>query len=702
MAVLLILLILPDQIPELILSCARYKQPTQTGGRAAIALIGFSSLFLVYSFELILNYLAQRPGDLLQTRLRSIVPFFGAVAFSPGVVMAWQILFVAPSTIGGVLLSKQSPDAASEFTHSALKYAATYGTVYVAAVSFTISVYYLLFGTTRLTLQHRTAWLRRIILFRMAPVVAIGHFGVVIYWLFQHETRTIELGTFYFFIQFCTGWLVLFSLAIRSADRYRFPIISVFIMYWLAISYKAMNEHHIIAEMGIVTRLVDSSNNFSSADAVPAGRAYMNMWLMERITPSITSGQTALTAYVVAAQGGGMYAADHAAQVLSQLSAESPSFTDNLFGISSVSGGSLGVAFYATLLAEHAKQNTVPGENRCETAGKFWRRGSAALHELARSDFLSPIVTAGLYIDTLQQMNFFASHIDFFQFDRARFFEDSIVKRFSAAAEKQGLGPQAMDAMGSGMQAYQGQSTGLPSLFFNVTSVQTGHRMYFAPYDVEFGDPNTGRLVAFDTISGSHRERRSLVGVDVSMLRAASASARFPFISPPAGVKIAKTDGSKEVWWLADGAYFENSGVATALEVIDALEETASKLRSSDSLFSRVRVNVKLIALTSDDALEDDRSLGFLEQLSPPRTLFASRSARGQDFVEAAIRKRPSNSVARVVLGDKSFKPPLGWVLSNPTIDEIERRSMLGVRKLLGENNTLDGFVPRECSLMKR
>ena len=58
--------------------------------------------------------------------------------------------------------------------------------------------------------------------------------------------------------------------------------------------------------------------------------------------------------YIVAAQGGGAYAALHAALFLAQAQDEYPDFADHVFAISGVSGGSVGGAVFASLVRARA------------------------------------------------------------------------------------------------------------------------------------------------------------------------------------------------------------------------------------------------------------------------------------------------------------------------------------------------------------
>ena len=62
---------------------------------------------------------------------------------------------------------------------------------------------------------------------------------------------------------------------------------------------------------------------------------------------------------MVAAQGGGIYAATHALTFLSGLQDACPRFAQHMFAISSVSGGSIGSAMFAALIDKHARNTTL-------------------------------------------------------------------------------------------------------------------------------------------------------------------------------------------------------------------------------------------------------------------------------------------------------------------------------------------------------
>jgi hypothetical protein len=87
--------------------------------------------------------------------------------------------------------------------------------------------------------------------------------------------------------------------------------------------------------------------------------------------------------FIVATEGGGIRAAYWTTTVLGTIQDVDPSFADHVFAISGVSGGSLGAAVFAALVADAAPQ------------GEFAKRGQSILGQ----DFLSPAAAAMLYPD---------------------------------------------------------------------------------------------------------------------------------------------------------------------------------------------------------------------------------------------------------------------------------------------------------------
>src|SRR5262249_588486 len=128
---------------------------------------------------------------------------------------------------------------------------------------------------------------------------------------------------------------------------------------------------------------------------------------------------------------------------------------------------------------------------------------------------------------------------------------------------------------------------------------------------------------------------------DMPLSTAAHLSARFTYVSP-AGTIMSKdgASGEERAWGrVGGGGYFENSGVATAGEVMQRMGEVADEWRGENHERPRVAINMILIrndpttpAACSFGKLMHDPSAakGSLSDLmSPAWALLNARSARG-------------------------------------------------------------------------
>jgi hypothetical protein len=237
--------------------------------------------------------------------------------------------------------------------------------------------------------------------------------------------------------------------------------------------------------------------------------------------------------YLVAAAGGASRAAFWTGALLLELERQARSqgkrFAPNIYAMSGVSGGSLGLAAFAGSL-------TVRERDYGATAARV----AAFLGQ----DFLAPLVGYLLYPDLLARFwPFPCAACDrslalegAWQRDWARSFPDSPARDWFARPLL-ALGPDAAR---------------VPRLLFNATSASDGRRVVQA--NLAFVPPQ-----AYDLFAGAPGERAP----DTSRLTLAQAvhnSARFPYISPAALVSAA----TGEPWdYLVDGGYFENSGAAT-------------------------------------------------------------------------------------------------------------------------------------------
>jgi len=196
--------------------------------------------------------------------------------------------------------------------------------------------------------------------------------------------------------------------------------------------------------------------------------------------------------------------------------------------------------------------------------------------------------------------------------DRSRAFERSL----EFAWENQVHGVSARNAFRRSFAELWDPKGDAPALLLNTTEVETGDRVVMAPFKLgEQELPSLSSLV----------ERSP--NLDLPLSTAAGLSARFPGLSS-AGWYYAETPEGKIKRRLVDGGYFDNSGIATALDVINVVRRGHPNLRFI------------LIALTGDDnsGPTDGPGYAFGELLSPLRTLESIRRTRADLLLEQAHR----------------------------------------------------------------
>jgi hypothetical protein len=211
----------------------------------------------------------------------------------------------------------------------------------------------------------------------------------------------------------------------------------------------------------------------------------------------------------------------------------------------------------------------------------------------------------------------------------------------------------------------------VPALIINTTEVETGKRRILSPFIFEGAERSF-----FPLWNDAPRAAKELPSA-LSVAAAASLSARFPWVSPAAWFQDYKRDngghpiaaGAGKGYLkdtpvrLVDGGYFENSGVATAVELIRAMEKSARQEGFAD----RIRIN--LIVLTRGE-LSNDEFHRMKELLSPVQALLNTRNARAYITIAEAERELNDDRanagprVRKVRLEDMGYALPLGWRLS--------------------------------------
>jgi hypothetical protein len=425
------------------------------------------------------------------------------------------------------------------------------------------------------------------------------------------------------------------SIAVVAIFLIVFVIFSSVIFYWgyyskiavltalvsLAIgcSFLNLNDNHQLRQLS------------ENVQLVPGLEDSFNRWVKYREDKisKFVDNKKQYPIYIVSAQGGGIFAAYHAALTLSRLQDLSPNFASHVFAISSVSGGSLGATVFSSLVNLEHPPCTDKSLPSIKDGSLKQDSLEAKAHCLLSQDFLSSLLSAGLFPDFTQR--FLPSVPVLSQaLDRARGLEYAFEQAWKGNANP-------LKASYYKHWTPEGKS---PALVLNTTEVETGERLLLSPFTFNNSDENSDLkfpiLTDIATVACQDKNRQ----IDFPLSTAAILSARFPFITPVGSFdKCQNKYGAsikKHQTQLADGGYFENSGFSTAYEIGQRLEKLVAN-KEKDSRFK-----VVYIAIT-DNSNSQISIKGLKETLSPILAFYNSKEARGRGVIEQAEHEIDSN-----------------------------------------------------------
>lgn len=460
--------------------------------------------------------------------------------------------------------------------------------------------------------------------------------------------------------------------------RHSFPFLPLIFGILFVIAFFAGSDNHEL-------RTVEQKA-VEPQPRLPAVTAFQD-WLKQpaRVEDAAKLGEYPV--FIVAAQGGGIYAAHNAARFLARMQDLCPTFRQHLFAISAVSGGSVGSAtFAAALHAEKAPLDPQASAGRAcpkiaqflagvrvndiDVAGAVEQRAANIL----ATDFLSPLTAGFLFSDFTQLF----SPVAFSVLDRARFLEYTLEN----AADRALKGRKDIDQtniLKADFQSHWAPDNNMPALLLNTTDVGSGKRVVISPFDIDPAHPRDKDLCVLANLKreGTGAEQKvESSSIHIPLSTAAFASARFPWVTPASTVTL-KNDciTAHPMARLVDGGYVENSGVETALDLIE-------KLYSVEGTSDVPRFRIYLLSLVSGD-FGDHGSFGGGELMEPIRALLSTRSSRTYVALNRAARndirpvKEEANAApsfrafARTDLTGLFYSLPLGWTLSEKTGDIV-------------------------------
>lgn len=530
-------------------------------------------------------------------------------------------------------------------------------------------------------------------------------------WL-PRQTGTLALVALFFIaIMLMTGQMSVWQ------ETTGIPFVIVLAAFAISFAALDLNDNH---EIRTLARAGSDKDGQRSAppellDRMPA-TTWRSFEAWYKARPDRGQFKETYPIYIVAAQGGGIYAAYHTATLLSRIQDLCPRFRDHLFAISSVSGGSLGAGVFAAVskgLDAVATQRT-PKETSdttaasndfiaCPLAEQITRSEDpnqehgpheAAARSILASDFLSPLAAATLFPDFTQRFLPFAVPA----FDRARWLEASFEESWHAAGIP---GPNPLEESTLRMWSPRGAA---PALLINTTESDSGRRLIISPF--RMGELNgKGEMLQFPLwniwdprgdVSAPPgiipNPGRKCEGRDIPLSTAIGLSARFPWLTPAGSLTTNCNDQGQPVKRrLVDGGYFDNSGVDTAVDVIVQLSEQLQKTDFKLDGPGGPRIEIHLIVLTTSE-YPQRAGYGLGDGLEPIRALLSTRTARTPIAINQAKRRlallqkvADSKDTGRLVkvqlphihearFRDTIFKIPLGWRLSKPS------RNIIGIQ----------------------
>ncbi len=467
----------------------------------------------------------------------------------------------------------------------------------------------------------------------LLAVLGVGVLLLVVF-LISHVQAPQFVGPVGIVLVAAATWIAAGSmLLVYPTYRYRWPSL-VLVALLITVAFGLWNDNHRVRTL--------PGDDVWARESVSS---YFQGWLSarEESRRRFREAGRPYPVFVVAAEGGGIRAAYWTASVLAQLEDTFPGFACHLFGVSGVSGGSLGGAVFAGLMADRVVEGY-----RCPSGGDpSSERLTLRAQRVLGHDFLGPALAGMLFPDLAQRFWPFTGALAFP--DRARYLEQAWERAWQDETNNDRFAQpfrQLWPDPGS---------TIVPSLFLNGTWVEDGGRAVTSSLS-----PASSRFVALDDLV-------NLVDRPIRLSTAVHMSARFTYVSP-AGLVGKGRDRRRVV----DGGYFENSGAMTAAELLAVMRDTCGR---DDICRDPAIVFVALVVINDPgnpfaSAASQPKRLRFLrETLIPPVTLFRTRTARGylaQQFLEQQVG---SDCTIRFVLATEpgESKVPLGWMLSGAT-----------------------------------
>ncbi|QJW91393.1 hypothetical protein HNV11_19420 [Spirosoma taeanense] len=461
-----------------------------------------------------------------------------------------------------------------------------------------------------------------------------------------------------------------------------YPLILIVVLYALIVSM--FNDNSAIRQTPDTAAIVSSRPTFEN---------YFDRWYRDR-TKKLTD-TSEIPVVIIAAEGGGIRAAAWTAACLYQLDSLIPDFSRYVFGISGVSGGSVGAATYIALQRANAAR-----VHNLSLIG-------AQSRDIVSHDLIAPTVASMLFRGGVHNL----SPAPVYALDRNRWLEDAWEKAlFDHIPDEREAVRLTLEKSFLTYYDSPADSTRFPLLFLNSSVAETGQKALLSPLNL--GNPPLSPTNK--QASNSHFydvvDLFAVTRADIPFKTATFLSARFPFVTSGGRVD-GQLPNMKSVCFpafhLIDGGYVENTGIMTAIQLIRRLQQLSQR----DT--TRYRVRYYLLSLHNGQATDNAAAKLTFRFLSEPLTGFLSAAGRqgfALDQLVAYTLKKHSdplndqpNDLQFTYINfsldrTRGHQYPLGWYLSPTAADSLNATAARQLCCLLNtpQMKSLEAYIARK------
>lgn len=418
----------------------------------------------------------------------------------------------------------------------------------------------------------------------------------------------VSLAIFY-------GWLL--SAVSFFFDRWNAPVILTVVAIGVLFGIFFPAEHYY--------KLADIAHPQSVPWATPP--EVLSQWESDHPDP-------ATPMVIITAEGGGIQASAWTAKVLTELDGLSGGkLRGSVLLVSSVSGGSVAAM-------DFANSYFVNESNREATTGTYTGelKDPNCLVDLASASSLEAVAWGILYPDTFRSLTS--------PFGTLRFGDrgDSLQRRWRLLRESRtDCTPLRKNSLLGLSDWAAGLRAGIvPAIALNATATETGQRFLLSNFDMQSlpADKLPCRRGTFDPNAKSWTLtfHELFPGCDVDVTTAARLSASFTYVSPQPRSSLETPRhmaGGPEALHLADGGYYDNYGILTAIDFLNAAIAQPAPTQPDPALPARRRTLLFIQILCCEEptpyrAVQDAHLKtrgGFFQLVAPLDTLMSVRTS---------------------------------------------------------------------------